>query len=354
MWGMVRIKVLRLNNLFYYLVIALLIGSIIFLGYQLISRIRAGGSIFSPKEDSNTQKKDVYLKVFKINDPRAIVDYQMPFLSGISRKEETVETGASRGQSMERDIDGPEVFLKHDPEMPEEIKIQISKIEDDLGPIVLTGQGPQIMIYHTHSREAYKPDPSDPYEVAEAFRCNDLNHTVVRVGDVLTRHLETKGISVLHDRAEHEQGNHSTSYERSLKTLQKRMKEYKSLKVFIDIHRNAYKEGSAKKPDDEVVIIDGKRVAKVFVVIGTGEGYLGGFKDKPNWKENYKFAMRLTNKLNELHSGLAKPIYVKPSRFNQHVSTKAILIEVGSNLTTLEEAERSTKYLAEAISQIAE
>ena len=62
--------------------------------------------------------------------------------------------------------------------------------------------------------------------------------------------------------------------------------------------------------------------------------------------------MRLTNKVNELYPGLAKPVYVKPSRYNQHVSTKAILIEVGSNLTTLKEAERAAYYLAEAISQI--
>ncbi|NLX71373.1 MAG: stage II sporulation protein P [Clostridiales bacterium] len=301
--------------------------------------------------DQTNNGNEVYLRVFKkIGDPRNILAYQIPFLTGISDNE-SVETSASRGDQGERVMDVPEIFLKHEPDMSEEIKIEISKIKDDLGSITLTGEGPQILIYHTHSREAYRPDPDNPYKAVEAFRCDDLDYTVVKVGSVLARHLESKGISVLHDRTEHEQGEHATAYVRSLKTIQKHMKEHKSLKIFIDLHRNAYKEG-VKSPDDEVVYINGDRVAKLFVVIGTGQGYVGGFSERPNWKENYKFAMRLTNKVNELYPGLAKPVYVKPSRYNQHVSTKAILIEVGSNLTTLKEAERAAYYLAEAISQI--
>ena len=84
------------------------------------------------------------------------------------------------------------------------------------------------------------------------------------------------------------------------------------------------------------------------------EGVVGGFSSKPNWKENAKLAIKLTNKLNELYPGLAKDVYYRTGRYNQHVSTNAILVEVGSTLTTLEEAERATMYLAEAISQIIE
>jgi stage II sporulation protein P len=64
--------------------------------------------------------------------------------------------------------------------------------------------------------------------------------------------------------------------------------------------------------------------------------------------------MTLTNRINELYPGLAKDVYYKRGRYNQHVSTKAILIEVGSTYTTQKEAERATKYLAEALSQIFE
>ena len=338
----------------YYISVILLLALILILGYQLATKIFMKDSWeFQDRENQNSNGNQVYLKVFnKIGDPRNILAYQIPFLSGISDNK-SIEVSVSRGDPEERVVDAPEIFLKHEPDISEEIKIEISKIKDDLGTITLTGEGPQILIYHTHSREAYKPDPENPYKAVEAFRCDDLSYTVVKVGEVLANHLKSKGIPVLHDRTEHEQGDHATAYVRSLKTIQKHMNEHKSLKIFIDLHRNAYKEG-AKKPDDEVVYINGERVAKLFVVIGTGQGYVGGFSEKPNWKENYKFALRLTNKVNELYPGLAKPVYVKPSRYNQHVSTKAILIEVGSNLTTLKEAERAAYYLAEAISRIVE
>src|SRR5699024_5333127 len=133
----------------------------------------------------------------------------------------------------------------------------------------------------------------------------DLSNTVIRVGEVLTRHLQDSGIPVLHDKTEHEQGDYNKSYVKSLATLNQRMKEHDSFKVFIDVHRNAYKKG-AKSPDDEVVIVDGERVAKMSIVIGTGKGKLGGFKDKPNWEENYKLALKITNKMNEICPGIAK------------------------------------------------
>ena len=104
------------------------------------------------------------------------------------------------------------------------------------------------------------------------------------------------------------------------------MKEYDTLKIFIDIQRNAYKKGV--KSLMMIVVVEGKRVAKISVVIGTGKGSVGGFKRKPNWKENYKFALKLTNKVNEICPGLAKPVMVQNGRYNQHISTNAILIEV--------------------------
>ena len=297
--------------------------------------------------------------------------YQMPFIRGIDN---SMSRGGSREKKMPPssetedskqvmaesdaefdDSDEIEAILKDDPEIPDDIKIVIEKIEDDLGPIELTGDGPQILIYHSHSREAYRQDPNRRYteSAKEAFRSDDLNSTVVRVGDVLAHHLKELGIPVFHDRTEHEQDNYNKSYVRSLETLKKRMQEYSSLKIFIDIHRNAYKEG-VKTPDEEVIVVDGERIAKMSVVIGTGKGELGGFREKPNWQENYKFALKLTNKVNEICPGLAKPVMVQNGRYNQHVSTNAILIEVGSTLTTLEEAERTAKYLAKALSEIVE
>ena len=75
---------------------------------------------------------------------------------------------------------------------------------------------------------------------------------------------------------------------------------------------------------------------------------------KPKWKENYQFALKITNKANELYPGLASDVMIRTGRYNQHISNKAILIEVGNHLTTVAEAKRTANYIAEVISQVIE
>lgn len=394
---MIRIKVMRLSGAVYSVIIIVLIAAILFLCGRLLL-VRSRTTDFNSNEsDYNTDNetlKPVYKSMLKggvpalnigsvdksaflsgiwdvltfkkLRDPRSIIRCIMPYLSSealaanpsddyvLVNKPVNIPDRSSVDRQVvdppEKDQDG---HIDMDSNLPEEVVIRIKAIEDDQKPIKLKekGQGPQILIYHTHSREAYRQNPKDQYKAVEAFRTDDLNYSVVSVGEELAAALKKKGINVLHDKTEHEQGNYDMAYENSLKTLKNRIKGNKSLQIFLDIHRNAYKEGS-KKPDDEVIIIDGKRVAKVFVVIGTGEGVLGGFNEKPNWEENYKFGLKLTNKINELYPGLAKDVYVRSGRFNQHISDKSILIEIGSTLTTLEESRRAAKYVAEALSQI--
>lgn len=400
---MIRVKTIRLSSLIYFLIVLALLGTVVFLSWRLIS----GNPVsFCQSAEQEAQPLDeveeeravepayqsmlaagfpavaamdggaagIFSTLWNIitrgdiRDPKAFINYPMPYL-GYAPKlpdnelDEAVEVAS--GKSGRSGIDRPDEPIDisradsnedHAQEVSEDIKIQISQIQVDDHPIEMNGEGPKILIYHSHSRESYKQNPKDPYKeaFAEPFRTDDLTHSVIKVGTTLSHQLSSRGIAVLHDQTNHEKEDYNASYSKSLKTLQKRMDEHDSLNLFIDIHRNAYKKHSSKKPDDEVVIINGQRVAKMMVVIGTGEGVVGGFSSKPNWKENAKLAIKLTNKLNELYPGLAKDVYYRTGRYNQHVSTNAILVEVGSTLTTLEEAERATMYLAEAISQIIE
>jgi stage II sporulation protein P len=401
---MVRFKVVRLSNLTYILIIAALIIAVIFLAWRLLS----GNPLsFNQTPDKETQPLEetveeaydidpAYQSMFAagfpavastdgsvggmfsaiwniiikgdIRDPRTIMKYPMPYLeyapelpdNEVGQAVEVASNKPGRG-SVDRpsnpvDISRADSNEDTQQEVSDEIKIQISQIQVDDNPIEMTGDGPKILIYHSHSRESYRQNPNNPYKEAsaEAFRTDDLNYSVIQVGTMLAKELSDRGIATLHDKTNHEQGNYNASYSKSLQTLKQLMTEHNSLNMFIDIHRNAYGRKSSKSPDEEVVIINGERVAKLMVVIGTGEGIMGGFNERPNWKENAKLAIKLTNKLNELYPGLAKDVYYKTGRYNQHISTNAILIEVGSTLTTLDEAERASKYLAEAISQIIE
>jgi stage II sporulation protein P len=320
----------------------------------------SSGSIFSGLLDMITRED--------MRDPKTIIEYPMPYLSEASDAPDNAPDNAVKvfstlpGRSSVDRSKAPIDISRADSdedsysEVSDDIKILIDQIEVDTNPIELTGEGPKILVYSSHSRESYRQDPKDPYKEAfsEAFRTDDQGHSVIKVAETLSQQLTSRGIAVLHDRANHEAGDYNASYGKSLNTLKKQMAENKSLQVFIDVHRNGYDEDSGKKPDDEVVVINGERTAKLLVVIGTGEGIMGGFNEKPKWEENAKLAIKLTNKINELFPGLAKDVLYKTGRYNQHVSTNAILVEVGSNFTTLVEAERATKYLAEAISQIIE
>lgn len=227
------------------------------------------------------------------------------------------------------------------------ITVEVEPAPKVLETVRVQGQGPQVMIYHTHSHEAYEKG-SQKYKEVSRWRTADQKYNVVRVGDVLAECLEDSGIEVLHDTTDHEPPKLGTAYYRSLETLEKASKEYDSLKVMIDLHRDAYSQGLKKS-----VEIDGKNVAQLMIVIGTGEGSSGnGFSQKPDWKKNYQLAEKITQGLQKIHPDLARPIRVKTGRYNQHISTGCILVEAGHNANTLEEALNAMPYLAQVLAEV--
>jgi stage II sporulation protein P len=377
-----RIRINKRSNLTYNLVVILLIVGIVFFSYRLLSNHLALSNSNSFSESENVQEEgqigisgskgdffsDIWIRLKEINltDPAFILSSHMPYLSApytqyepVDTEDESVVAGTvTAEQDISRQAQRPssddlERYEEAVGEVSEEIQIQVKKISDDLPPITLQGSGPQILIYHTHSREAYRQDPDNPYKDIAVFRSNDLSQTVVGVGEELAKELQKRNIPVLHDRTDHEVYPWKSGlYPRSLDTIRKRQKEHKSLKIFLDIHRN-YNE-KLKDPDKEVVIINGERVAKFFILIGTAQGVSGGFSEKPNWRENYQFALKITNLANEKYPGLADKVMLKTGRYNQHVSNRAILIEIGNHMTTFAEAKRSARYIAEILSDIIE
>lgn len=210
------------------------------------------------------------------------------------------------------------------------------------------GEGPQVMIYHTHSHEAYVKGDQD-YKETGQWRTANQDYNIVRVGTELANLLEDEyGISVLHDKTDHEPPKLGTAYIRSLKTLEATAEQHDSLKVFIDLHRDAYSKGQTK-----YIEVDGKEVAQLMIVIGTGEGSSGsGFSVKPDWEKNYQLADEITKGLQAIHPDLARPIRVKTGRYNQHISTGCILVEAGHNENTLEQVLNAMPYLAQVLAEV--
>lgn len=207
----------------------------------------------------------------------------------------------------------------------------------------------KILIYHTHTFEAYEPTEENGYKATSKWRTEDVNHNVVRIGKELAAILTALGYEVVHDTGSYEPPVLSSSYTRSLKMLETRTASGETYDLYIDLHRDAYSESMK---NTNTVNIAGTAVAKLMVLIGKGSGE--SFSIKPEWEKNYAIAEALTENLNAQQEGLCRRISLKTGRFNQHIAPRCVLIEVGNNKNTLEEALHSLPYLADALHYVLE
>ena len=228
---------------------------------------------------------------------------------------------------------------------PQPTKLPLSASYGGYGTgLRLRGKQPKVLIYHTHTTEAYFPTEDAPYQQTSAWRTNDNSNNVVAVGERLKEILERDyGFAVLHDTTDHEPPKLSTAYERSEQTMLSYAEQYPSIEVFIDLHRDAY--GSEPTEPTDTVLINGREVARLMFVVGRGEDY----EDKPFFETNRRFAERITEYLTGIDPKLARPIREKKGRYNQHVGAYCLLVEVGHNANTLEQAMAAVPFLAEGI-----
>ena len=207
----------------------------------------------------------------------------------------------------------------------------------------LRRESPTILIYHTHTTEAYTMTDENRYTESGAWRTHDNTRNVVAVGEALKDILETQyGFTVIHDTTDLEPPKLATAYERSLATMQTYHEQYPSIVLFLDLHRDAY--NAAEAPTDYLTI-NGTETAKLMFVVGRGDKY----EDKPYFSSNYRIASSVTEYLKTIDPKLARPIREKPGRYNQHVAPNCLLVEVGHNANTLEQAIAAMPYLAEGI-----
>lgn len=207
--------------------------------------------------------------------------------------------------------------------------------------IPLPEDAPRVLIYHTHTYEAYTKEAGMEYEETEKWRTADARYSVVRVGEELTRALRELGIDAVHDRTNHELPVLATAYSRSLATLATYEDAGEEFDLCLDLHRDAYIEGMG---ESSVETGEG-RAAKILFLVGRAENY----SVRPDTDGNMRFARLMTTALNEQLPGLCKDVLTKPGRYNQHCGNDAALVEVGDNHNTLTEALNAVPYLARAL-----
>lgn len=214
--------------------------------------------------------------------------------------------------------------------------------------IALPAEGPQILIVHTHGSEAYTPDGTDIYEPSDNnTRTLDENYNVVRVGDEMERVFTELGLTVVHDRTLYDYPKYNGAYDRSAEAVQRYLEQYPSIKIVLDVHRDALvgTDGTVYKP---VLQIDGVKTAQVMLLVGTDDAGASF----PDWGEHLALAMQIQQQMNSLWPGLARPITLRTARFNQQLTKGSLLVEVGGHGNSLEEALVGARLFARSAAKV--
>ena len=213
-------------------------------------------------------------------------------------------------------------------------------------PFDLKGKTPTVLILHTHTSEAYAQSEAYPYTPSDAYRTENTEKNICFVGEKLGETLKKNGISVIHDKTSHDYPSYSGCYARSLETAEKHLRENPAIDIIIDLHRDAisdenghYLKTSAK--------IDGKDSAQAVIIVGTDAGGL----PHPNWEENLSIGLKVQETICKLYPDLVRPLQVRSERFNGHACSGSLLIEIGTNANTMEEALYCAELVGDALSQ---
>ena len=202
---------------------------------------------------------------------------------------------------------------------------------------------PTVLILHTHGTESYTKSKGESYTESSAYRTLDEGYNMISVGDYLAEVLEEAGIGVIHDRSLHDYPSYNGSYSSARKSIAAYLKEYPSIRLVLDLHRDA--SGDNKNQLKTKATVDGVPSAQLMIVVGTN----GSGLSHPKWEENLALALKLYTQLERTSPGICRYISLRSQRFNQDQSTGALIIEVGGAGSSHDEAITATSVLAEAV-----
>ncbi|MCI6277525.1 MAG: stage II sporulation protein P [Clostridium sp.] len=275
--------------------------------------------------------KDEVLNAFgiNINNPLSIIAKEIPLFKG-NLKENNVTNN---------EVSGLNPFKLNETSVVkgEESSTGSIEVADESLKKTLNPNKPEVLIYHSHTTESFAPGDANS---------KDNSKNIVAVGDVLATELQDKyGISVIHDNTLHND-MYTLSYKRSRETVQKYLDKYGEFKLIIDLHRD-----SGVDKNSVTATVDGQKVAKFMFVIS---------KDRSNYSKNKPLVDRMIEVANKLYPGAMRQTkwgdyiwwYNHGSyHFNQDLRDNMVLIEMGTELNTLDEAKNTAKIIARLVAQ---
>lgn len=208
-----------------------------------------------------------------------------------------------------------------------------------------SGNGPKVLILHTHASEMYADS-------------KDLNEGVIGAGEYLKSLLEDKyGVECLHitDRFDVVNGRlqRDGAYERSEPVITQIIKENPSIQLVIDLHRDGVNENLRL-----VTNIDGKPYAKIMFFNGICRKWDNGNLvpiqnlENPYLKTNLALSFQMQYAVTNFNPGITRKIYINAYRYSLHMKDKSMLIELGAQTNTYQEALNSIEVIADALAKV--
>ena len=217
-----------------------------------------------------------------------------------------------------------------------------------LRPLANTDE-PVVLILHTHGSESYSAEGAISYrEGNEELRSENIEENVVAVGKALANALEAKGISTLHCTVLHDRVQFKDSYARAEQTIRAYLAEYPSIKLVIDLHRDAIIKSTGEMVRPVTLNAEGEATAQVMCVVGSS----WGGEENERWEGNLSLALKLRAELNANTKNLCRPPYLRGATYNQEIAPYSLLLEIGSGGNSLDEAKRAAVLVAETLAKL--
>ncbi len=307
--------------------------------------------VLSKSLPSITISDDV-LKFFLSSNVSLGVD--TPVVSGVfSFQEKPPETSSAHESKVQAEISQVKVPIQAPPATDFSPEIKLSNAtklninpEDFISPTPsFLSEDFSVLIVHTHTTESYTPSEKFKYTQTDTDRTTDKNYNMVRVGEEIKNILESNGIRVYHDTSTNDHPSYSGSYNKTAKLIEGHIKKDPSIKIVLDVHRDAI-EGPNGEKVKHTTKIDGEDAAKIMFVVGSDQSGL----THDNWEQNMRFATQLQKHTLSLYPDLCRPLNFRSQRFNQQLAPGGIIVEVGTNGNTLDEAILGARCFAISLS----
>ena len=234
------------------------------------------------------------------------------------------------------------VYIKNATNLKIDIK---SLLNSKISFKIEKNNNPQVLILHTHATETFMETDTEVYTDSYTSRTTDKTKNMIKIGEIVEKNLNNAGIKTIHDKTLHDYPNYSGSYTRAATTINSYLKKYPSIKVVLDLHRDAI-TGSDNAKQKLVTKINGKKAAQVMIVMGSQSGTVDNF---PNWKENLKLAVKVQQNLEKDYPTLARPLSLTSKNYNESLTKGSMLLEFGTDANALDEAIYSAEMVSKAL-----